>query len=257
MPTYLIIGSQRCGTTSLYEYLCAHPAGCRARGHEVHYFTLHFMQGPAWYRGHFPTGVELRRTARRAGAAITGEASPYYLFHPMVPQRVRDLLPNVRLVVLLRNPVDRAYSHYQRELQVGAEHLSFEEALEAEPARLEGEEARLRREAGYTSFAHRNFSYVARGLYADQLRRWFGVFPRDQMLIARSEDLARTPERVLTEIYEFLDLPPYPVTTLPRFSSSGKYPPMHESTRQQLVELFREPNRDLYDLLGWESGWAE
>jgi Sulfotransferase domain len=256
MPTYLIIGGQRCGTTSLYEYLCAHPAGCRARGHEVHYFTLNFTKGPAWYRGHFPTAVEFRRAARRAGVAITGEASPYYLFHPMVPERVRELLPDVRLLILLRDPVDRAYSHYQRELQVGVETLSFEDALEAEPARLEGEDDRLRLEVGYRSFAHRNFSYVARGLYADQLRRWLGVFPREQILVARSEDLSRTPESVLPGIYEFLGLPPHPVKPLPRFSSSGEYSPMREPTRRWLVELFREPNRELCELLGWESGWS-
>jgi sulfotransferase family protein len=221
----------------------------------VHYFTLNFERGAAWYRGHFPSVVEFRRTERRTGLAVTGEASPYYMFHPMVPERVRDLLPDVKLLVLLRNPVDRAYSHYQRELQIGAEDLRFEEALEAESARLEGEENRIRREPGYTSYAHRNFSYVARGLYGDQLRRWFAVFPRDQFFFARSEDLSRTPETVLPRVYEFLGLRPHPVPPLARFSSSGRYAPMSESTRGWLADLFRQPNDELRELVGWEHAW--
>jgi hypothetical protein len=257
LPTYLVIGAQRCGTTSLYEYVCAHPSGCRARGHEVHYFTLNSTRGLGWYRGHFPTLVEFNRTTRREGAVAVGEASPYYLFHPLVPERVRSALPDVRLIVLLRDPVARAYSHYQREVAVGAESLSFEEALDAEPGRLAGEEERLKRDAGYNSFAHRNFSYVARGLYAEQLRRWFALFPRDQVLMLRSENLAGNPVPVMREVFAFLGLRPHPVVPLPRFSSSGSYSPMAPDTRDRLAERFGEPNRELAELLGWDGIWAE
>src|SRR5439155_3447898 len=147
LPDYLIIGAQRAGTTSLYLYLTQHP--CVAPvviGKGVHYFDVDFAKGPGWYRGHFP--VAARRYLSRVGRdrpLITGEGSPYYLFHPLVPERVAALLPEARLIALLRDPVERAYSHYQHFVERGIETLTFEQALEAEPERLKGEVERLHR----------------------------------------------------------------------------------------------------------------
>lgn len=133
-PHFLIIGAARSGTTSLYSYLVEHPRVVAAAKKELHFFDLRFPNGPAWYRDQFPS---------LSPDTITGEASPYYLFHSHVPKRVFKLLPHVKLIVLLRNPVDRAYSHYYHAVKHGIETLPFERAIEQEDERLRGEVARM------------------------------------------------------------------------------------------------------------------
>src|SRR4051794_20653441 len=153
MPTFLIIGGQRCGSTSLFSYLARHPAVGRSRGKEVHFFTLEYERGLAWYRSHFPTRLTVASTRRRLGVdMIAGEATPYYLFHPLAPYRVQAVLPEARLIAVLRDPVDRAYSHYQHEVALGVETLGFAEAVEAESDRLDGEEDRIEQDPRYVSF---------------------------------------------------------------------------------------------------------
>jgi Sulfotransferase domain len=136
LPDFLILGAQKAGTTALYAYLRRHPAITGPSWKEVSYFDRHYARGEAWYRGNFPNRL-------RARDKLVGEASPSYLFHPLGPERARALVPEARLVALVRNPIDRALSHYHHEVALGRERLSFEEALEAEERRLLGEDERL------------------------------------------------------------------------------------------------------------------
>ena len=131
LPDFLILGAQKAGTTALYSYLRKHPSIIGPSWKEVSYFDRHYARGPAWYRGNFPNKLRTR-------GALVGEASPSYLFHPLGPRRVRELVPEARLVALLRDPVDRALSHYNHERALGREPLSFEDALAAEDDRLRG-----------------------------------------------------------------------------------------------------------------------
>src|SRR5262249_28187228 len=156
---------------------------------EVSFFDRHYARGEAWYRGHFPNALRRRAVERRTGAVpLAGEASPSYVFHPFAPERVAKLVPDVRLVVLVRNPVDRALSHYHHEVALGRESLSFEDAVEQEDGRMRGELDRMR-DPSYFSHAWWNYTYLARGRYAEQLERWLTVFPRERLLIVPSEDL--------------------------------------------------------------------
>ncbi len=148
-PRFLIIGAQRSGTTSRYEYRLVHPRVAPAARKEIHCFDLRFDKGMDWYRAQFPDC---------AGGLVTGEASPYYVFHPHVPERVRRHLPDVKLITLLRNPVDRAYSHYQHEVRLEREPLSFEEATEREGERLDGELDRMLEDESYYSLRHQHYS---------------------------------------------------------------------------------------------------
>lgn len=190
-PDFLIVGAQRAGTTSLYKTLVQHPEVLPAGLHKgVHYFDTDYPRGPQWYRSHFPTRAQASSVRRRTGRApITGEASPYYMFHPMVPERIGRDLPDVRLIVLLRDPVERAYSAYTHEKARGFETLSFEEALAAEPGRLEGEEERLAADPGYVSLAHQHNAYLARGRYIDQLERLEQAVGRDRICVVDSDEL--------------------------------------------------------------------
>jgi hypothetical protein len=222
---------------------------------EVRYFDLHYQEGEAWYRSHFPTRITARVLARRAGGRyITGEASPDYLPHPHAPARLAALLPEVRLVVILRDPVERAYSHFQHETALGFEALGFEEALDREDARLAGEYERMEREPYYHSHAFQHHSYVRRGMYADQLRRWLEHFPRRQVLVVRSEDFYADSAAVYREVLGFLDVAPHELSSYDR-RNALRYGAMEPKNRARLRETFAAPNAELEQLLGRPMGW--
>lgn len=245
LPDFLILGAQKAGTTALYSYLRRHPEIGGPVWKEVSYFDRHYPRGTAWYRGQFP----LRNDGR-----IAGEASPGYLFHPLAPERVRETVPDAKLIVLLRDPVDRALSHYHHEVGLGREPLSFEEAIDAEPGRTRGEEERLVREPGYFSHAWWDYTYLARGRYAEQLERWLALFPGEQLLVLGSEDLAAEPARTYSRVLDFLGRSPHELDSYPRVYDQA-YAEMSPETRRRLSAEFAEPNTRLYDLLGRDFGW--
>ena len=245
LPDFLILGAQKAGTTALYAYLRWHPRITGPAWKEVSYFDRHYRRGVRWYRGHFPI---------RAAGRILGEASPGYLFHPLAPERVRATVPDAKLIVLLRDPIDRALSHYHHEVALGREPLTFEEAIDAEPERTRGEEERLLRDPGYFSHAWWDYAYLARGRYAEQLERWFAVFPREQLFVVASDELAAEPEQVYARVLVFLGAAPHELDSYPRVYEQH-YGGMGADTRGRLAEYFAEPNRRLYELLGRDFGW--
>jgi Sulfotransferase domain len=247
LPDFLIIGAQKGGTTALYAYLRRHPAITGPSWKEVSYFDRHYERGEAWYRGNFPNRV-------RARGKLVGEASPSYIFHPLGPERVKALVPEARLVALVRNPVERALSHYHHEVALGREPLSFEDALDAEEERLRGEKERLAADSSYFSRAWWSHAYKARGRYAEQLERWLAVFPRERLLILPSEDLGGEPERTHARVLDFLGAAPHRLDAYPRVYER-QYEAMSAETRKRLAAEFEAPNRRLYELLGRDLGW--
>lgn len=201
LPDFIIIGAQKSGTSSLFHALTQHPQVRPSIRKEVHYFDdglevgqRNFERGPWWYRAHFPL-----RSALRPGER-TGEASPLYLFHPDAPARIRELAPGARLIALVRDPTRRAISHYLHSRRLGREPLALEEALAAEEDRLAGT-------AQATGAAHDSFvnhSYKSRGRYAEQLKRYLAVFPKEQLLVILSEDFFATPHATLRDVFTFI-----------------------------------------------------
>ena len=257
LPDYLIIGAQRAGTTSLHRYLIQHP-GVRTtlRTKGVHFFDTGYGRGMSWYASRFPTKLTAWYVARRHGVELrTGEASPYYLFHPLVPDRVAEHLPQVKLIALLRDPVQRAYSHYQHEVARGFERLPFEQAIDAEPARLAGETERMAAEPLYHSFEHQHHSYLARGRYAEQLDRWRARFDDEQLLVLSSERFFREPEAVFARVLDFLELPAFTPGAYEKHNAH-EYRQMGDGVRGRLLEHYREPNRRLYESIGDDFGWG-
>jgi hypothetical protein len=247
LPDFLILGAQKAGTTALYAYLRRHPRITGPSWKEVSYFDRHYARGPSWYRGNFPNLL-------RARGVLVGEASPSYLFHPLAPQRVKELVPEARLIALVRNPIERALSHYNHELALGRERLTFEDALGAEEGRLEGEEERLRADPRYFSSEWWSHTYKARGRYAEQLERWLEVWPREQLLILPSEELLDEPKRAHADVLEFLGAPAHRLDSYPRVFER-QYEEMKPETRAELADYFAEPNRRLYELLGRDLAW--
>jgi hypothetical protein len=268
LPDYLIIGAKRSGTTSLHRWLLAHPdvlplfpsAGrlpLRSDIKGVHYFDAHPERSVRWYRSHFPTAAARALASRRSAGApvVAGEASPYYLHHPHAAARAAQVVPGARLVVLLRDPVERAWSHWKEQRRRGFEPLAtFEEALDAEPRRLAGEVERMAADPGYRSFAHEHQSYVGTGRYLEALARWQAAFPPEQLLVVRSEDAFADPQGTLDGVLEFLGLRPARLADVPVFNAiAGTLDP---ATGARLAAELAPDTAALEDRLGRSFAWS-
>ena len=247
LPHFLIIGAMRCGTTTLMQYLARQPQIAAASTKEVHFFDHQHDRGAAWYAEQFGThAVDPNR--------IIGEATPYYLFHPCVPQRVHTLLPDIKLIVILRDPVERALSHYAHSVAHGFETLSLSAALLCETQRLAGEEERLLAEPGYRSTSHQHFSYVARGRYAEQLRRWLAYFPAEQFLILQTEQLADQPQQTIKSLCRFVGIAEQPFDPTVRLNRAPR-PPADRAVRAWLHDSLADDIHELETLLDRRMGW--
>ncbi len=252
----MIIGAAKAGTTSLFGWLVDHPYVSGPRHKEVNFFSHYHYRGEDWYRQHFPLERERSSFATEHGRPfLTGEASPSYLLNVWAPQRMHRLLPDVKLIVQLRNPVDRAYSQFQMRRRDGEEPLeSFAAAAGAEEERLEQELARMLANRRYNSLDVACWSYLMRSRYAEQLERWFEHYPREQFHFLTLEDLNADPQRALDRVHDFLELPQRrPEDLEARFAFD--YDPLPPETRRQLEEYFRPHNERLYELLGVDFGW--
>jgi hypothetical protein len=259
-PGFVVIGAKRGGTTSLYNYLLEHPSirplfPGRQHIKGVHYYDSNYARGLRWYRSHFPLQAGGRHLARPdLSPAIAGEASPYYLFHPLAAERLARDFPDVRIIVSLRDPIDRAYSHYKEAVYHRRETLSFEAALEAEDERLRGEPERIAAEPGYLSAPHEHLAYLAQGRYLDMLPRWFSLFPREQFHIMASEDFYADPDRYVNEIWRFLGLAPRMLVSRERHNHQSARD-IRPETRQRLQEVLADHNKGLEELLGHSLPW--
>jgi hypothetical protein len=245
----------------MFNYLLQHPLVApmfpAQNLKSPHYFDINYGKGLAWYRSHFPTAAYRARLQRRHGRPpVAGEASPYYLFHPLAAERVHSALPDVRLIVLLRDPVDRAFSHYRERVNAGTETLGFEEAVEREPERLAGEVERIVADPAYYSHAHDFCSYLARGRYLEQLRPWMERFGRERCLVLRSEDFYANVAGTYGRVLEFLGLPPFDPDSRHRHAVVAvPTPPLAQVTRERLAEYYAPHNRALEEYLGMDFGW--
>lgn len=259
LPDFLIIGAQRSGTSSLYKYLGRHPHVAPSLRKETGYFSSHHDKGENWYRAHFPLAARGAAHRRLHGMNLLSfEATPDYLFDPRTPLRVSALLPDARFVVLLRNPVDRAYSHYLHMQRLRFEDLAFDEALDAEELRLQGDPEDLDADPDHQAKSWSRYSYVARGRYAQQLLRWWEQFDRDRFLIIRSEDFFESPGRILAEITDFVGVDRWLPETFANYSYVGASPSIPDigaDLRAQLQSVFKEDNEHLAELLGRDMGW--
>jgi len=235
LPDFLIIGGQRCGTTSAYWYLAQHPRIRPAWVKEVRFFSQPktYACGERWYRAHF---------AWRPATVLCGEATPEYMLTRDSVARMARHVPDARLVALVRDPVDRAISHYHRLVRLGLEARPLEVALAEQRERVEGR-------------PRRGQMYLVRGLYAEQLEGVLAAYARDQLLVLPSEELFRRPAEAVGRIAAFLGLPPAAVDVSQRHGA-GSYEPPPPALRGRLAEFFRPHNRRLYDLLGQDLGWA-
>jgi hypothetical protein len=248
LPDVLVIGAQRSGTSSLYRALGGHPGAAPSFRKEVEYFSRYHARGEDWYRAHFPLAAGWGRWR------VAFEATPDYLLHPLAATRAAALVPEAALVVLLRDPVARAWSHHRHMVRLGYEALDFEDALAAEDDRLAPDLARLAEDPDHDPKGLLRYSYAARGRYSGQLARWLDVYPRDRLLVVRSEDLFAAPAPTLARIAAHVGLAPRdPWPPLANVSAGHGDPgpaAMTDAARERLAAAFATEPAALAALLG-------
>ena len=254
LPDFLIIGAQKSATTSLLSYIGQHSQVRLGAKKAVHFFDMNFHRGAGWYARRFPLIRPWPLSLFFSGSLgerdwLTGESCPSYMFLPDVPGRVHDLLPEAKLIVILRNPVDRLVSQYQHERRKHRADESFEEfiapSLKAAWPPAGGIEYLRQRCA------------VPRGFYADQLRHWQLIFPIERFLVLSFEELVKSPTDTLNRTFEFLGLEAQPVdtSTVLNKGTGSRFPAIDPSLRIQLEILYREKNHRLEEITGRKSFW--
>ncbi len=238
---FVIGGAMKAGTTALSSFLSAHPEVCMASGKEAHFFDVdeNFPPGrePDWAYYH-------SKFAPRAGERLLGDATPIYLYWERAAARIQAYNPAMRWVILLRQPAERAHSHWNAFRAAGLETLDFEDALAAEPARRAA-----------LSHQDRIGSYIDRGYYARQLRRLFAVVPREQVLVLRTEELRDGHDATMRRVAGHLGIADIR-TAAARVHATPHEVPLGAGARRRLTALYEEDIRDLERLLGWDlSDW--
>lgn len=257
LPSFLVIGAQRSGTTTLYRLLVDHPSVVRPAFHKgIGYFDINYLKGPNWYRGHFPMESVARIRTRENGSPVTFDSSGYYLYHPLAAGRIARDLPEVRVVALVRDPVERAFSAHAHEFARGFEKEAFARAIEMEPDRIRGEAQRIIAEPGYNSYSHRHYSYLARGRYAEQLEVYARLLGPERVKAIDADAFFAEPVASFVELQQWLGLP----VTRPTHVGVHNARPrgdMDTGLRAELTQYFEPWDEQLVAYLGHEPSWRQ
>ena len=247
LPDFIIIGVQKCGTTSLYEYMTKHPEIKAAITKQPHYFDANYEKNLVWYKAHFPTKIKkIFNTKILKKQLLTGEASTDYINHPLVPKRIKNIIPNVKIIIILRDPVKRTYSHYQMNKKIGIENQPIMQALKNDLNQFEEREKEVLEKDIFYSDYFKRFQYLGRGEYARQIKKWEEFFPKNQILILKLEDLEKDPQKVLNDIFKFLKLNEKKIEKFTKINV-GKYEKMEEGVKKFLEEYFESHNKELFE----------
>ncbi len=256
VPDYLVIGTKRGGTTSLQQYLTAHPDVLEPKAAKAsHYFDVNHDKGWSWYRAHFPLQSWMDRQRAAGRPVVVGEASPYYCFHPLALGRIADQLPTARMIIVLRDPVERAWSHYSYEVARGNEDLSFADAIDAEPERLADAEARILSGEVKDDRHWRLHSYLRRGHYEEQIGAVHRLFAPEQLHVVVSEELFAGPLDVMNQVFDFLGVGPVDGGRFDAANANRKSA-LEPELRERLATYYAPHNQRLYEVLGRELPWT-
>lgn len=256
-PGFLVVGAQRGGTTTLFRLLGEHPAVVRpTMSKGIGYFDLHYDKGMRWYLSHFPLKPWRSLRGRRAQGAepVTFESRGYYLFHPLAPERIARDLPGVKVVAMLRDPVERAYSAHRHELARGFETEPFEKALALEEQRLAGEVERIQADPDYRSFDHRHHGYLARSRYAEQLQRYVDLLGPDSVYVVDADRFFADPVAEFAQLQRWLGLPVWNPERVEQWNARSR-DPISPELRAELLDYFRASDEDLERLTGMTPSW--
>lgn len=254
VPSLVIVGAQRSGTTTLFRMLSEHPQVVRPTASKgAAYFDLNYERGFKWYRGHFPIKA-FAYAMRRRRDLITFESSGYYMVHPLAAYRIARDLPTVRVVAMLRNPVDRAHSAHRHELRRGFETVDFQTALGLEGQRISGEAERIVDDPSYQSYELQHHAYLKRGEYADQVQRLHKALGRDRVYVIDADAFFKSPSREYAQLTDWLGLERAETSHTEVWNAAPR-DALPAASRQQLVGHFEASDQQLTEILGWTPSW--
>jgi len=246
LPDFIIIGTVRSGSTSLYYNICEHPSVLEAAYDEIGYFDSNYHLGENWYRSMFPTQKIMNKIREDTGYSITGEDTPFYFWKKEVAERISLDIPKTKIIVILRNPVDRAYSNYNLAVRENNEKLTFEEAIQ--------EEMEFLSKNSFLETVNRFRSYLTKGVYVNQIIPWLEIFPRDQFHFLSIEQMKSEPVDTLNQIFKFLSIPNYNIPT-PQRRKVTNYKKMNDRTREQLIEYYKPHNEKFFETIKQKFEW--
>jgi hypothetical protein len=241
---FIICGTQKGGTSALDAYLREHPEICMADKKEVHYFDKekHFSSGKPDY-SEYHTFFRPRKSHK-----ILGEATPLYMYWKDVPRRIWEYNSNMKIIVILRNPIERAYSHWNMTRTKNSEDLSFWDAIKKENERCSNALPRQ----------HRKYSYIDRGFYLVQLRRIWSYFPKERVLVIKNEDLKQKPQDTLDNLCEFLEINKFKDVVPKNVHSRPYVSSMSKKEKDYLKSIFEHEIKELEIELNWNcSRWLD
>ena len=255
LPDFAIIGAARCGTTSLYYDLIKHPDVYPGASKASEFFDHYYEKGTNYYRAHFPTRIYKNYIVNiKKNNFITGEASTQYYWYPHTAQRIKNSFPNIKLILLLRNPIDRAFSHYNMNVRGAKEDLTFEDAIDEEHQRIDSEYKKILDDPYYFSPKYSLQAYISKSLYINILPNWLKHFKKSQFLIIKSEDFYADPDKIYNQTLSFLNLKPFHLEKY-HIVRQGKYDGLNPDTRKKLTEFFKPYNEKLYSYLDRNFEW--
>ena len=251
LPDFLVIGVGRSGTTSLYYYLDQHPSIVKSSYDEIGFFDDNFHLGLSWYRSMFTTIFTKFLIKLKTKYFMTYEVTPWYVRRPWTARRIKKIFPNIKLIIVLRNPIDRTYSHYHLSTQ-NDEKRDFKVVIKEDMKNISQWNITEKNDSYFSNQVQN--SKLARGFYYEQIIPWFELFSKEQIMIISSEDLASKTQSTLREIFSFLELPIYDIKNTEKVNVS-KYSKMDQETRNLLIDFFRPYNEKLFEYLNREFDW--
>ena len=246
LPDFIIIGTVRSGSTSLYYNICEHPSILPASYDEIGFFDSNYHLGIDWYRSMFPRQKKMKKTKKETGYALTGEDTPFYFWKREVAERILEILPNVKIIAIFRNPIDRAYSNYNLGLRKNTEKLTFEEAIDEEIEFLE--------KHSFRECVDRRRSYLSKGLYEKQVKVWFELFDTSQIHILSTDQMQKNPQKELQKIFSFLEISDYAIKN-PQKQKSAEYSKMRSDTRRKLLDFYKPHNDEFFRIIKQKFDW--
>lgn len=257
LPDFYIIGGQKCGTTSMFEYLSQHPSIFPAVAKDIRFFDKYYYKGVDWYKTYFPSKTEeFIQQFFRKNSIKTVDATERYLEHPLTAKRIKKITPNAKFIVLLRNPIDRTFSHYGMNVDRNMETLSFEEALSKEDYRINKKLEKMELDKSFYDDKYFRFGYIDRSIYVNKLKKWFSMFSRDQFLIIQTEEFLQNTDSIYQKTLKFLGVKKWTLNEFKQYKKRNyKNPQMSTETRKRLNEFFKPHNQQLFDLIGTKFDW--
>ena len=241
-PNFIIAGASKSGTSSIYYYLGRHPQVLLSHKKEIDFYWKNYQRGIDWYLAHFPTITD-------NPDFITGEATPNYIRFPKVAQRIKATFPQTKIIILLRNPADRAISWHYHKYNSGLTNEDLATAIATERERLTTVS-----ETEIINTGFYNPDNIMSGLYIYKIKAWMETLGREQFLILKSEDFYEDPGKNMANVFDFLGLPNCPLEKYPQVNA-GSYSDIDASLRQTLVEYFAPYNQQLEEYLGMKFDW--